>query len=255
MPTPIRKDDGRFNGSVGDGVKNTPATPPPVPPAASQTGSAPMPLPRDAFTPPVTLSPRLTRNMNIAAGVAGEAIAAWADHLGWPQDVNDWNLNDEEDLAFTGGMLYGNRIVRNIVSADDPARTALHYANMHQDWMHPDNVGDNPAAVDDTFRRALTEHLDDDTADDTTQVSMSGDVLSAFDTYLARHEEAVQVRAQNMDWPEQSGDWYLSDDENLAFSGGVLVGMRAAITNLNRPDAARVFRSEAAWYADETRDN
>lgn len=28
MPTPIRKDDGRFNGSVGDGAKHTPTAPP-----------------------------------------------------------------------------------------------------------------------------------------------------------------------------------------------------------------------------------
>lgn len=78
MPTPVRRENGQFNGSVGSGSKHTPASPP-VPAPATTTGAA-------SSVPPVTVP------------VVG------SDHRTW--HLTPGVLDDAAREAFTEGQCH-----------------------------------------------------------------------------------------------------------------------------------------------------
>jgi hypothetical protein len=158
MTITVRKDNGQFNGSIGEGAKHVPTAPPTAPAATGPVIEGARPV-----MPGVVPARELSREEALAAlDLIAEAqevtVVANGERLGWGTDHTNWQFSEEETACFESGVAYGLSLARQLLSAPDPNRVAQQHADSSlsylEDWeQHDIALGEEAARLMRTARR------------------------------------------------------------------------------------------------------
>lgn len=135
MGTYLRNDSGQFNGSVGAGATHIPTAPPTAPPAATSAVAGQRPVMPGAIPPQPLTREEVTDALALMRVAQDAVVAAYAETLGWHENPDKWDLNEEENACYEAGVARGYWQALRLLASDDLAAEARSNAKGSLSWI------------------------------------------------------------------------------------------------------------------------